>query len=274
MKLEKTAWILVIFVVVLVAAITLVSLGGISSNTATEATEATEAPVTIIEFYAEESDLITWSDPTPVEEYIVDCVLKRHDAPTYDFETPYMVLVNKVYALPENWESEVELVSATNSLGEEFIVEREALAHFEELRAALLEEGIDIELDSTYRSVDDQWTLLKEWANDPEVGLDYCKQYLAVPGFSEHHTGLAIDVFLLKDGVAVRDNEDMIAERETFAKVHARLADYGFILRYPEGKEDISGYAYEPWHFRYVGPEAAREITDLGLTLEEYLGIQ
>ena len=62
----------------------------------------------------------------------------------------------------------------------------------------------------------------------------------------------------------------MLAETELFAKVHERLADYGFILRYPEGKEDITGYAYEPWHIRYVGKEAAKEMYEQNLTLEEY----
>ncbi len=64
----------------------------------------------------------------------------------------------------------------------------------------------------------------------------------------------------------------MIAEREIFAKIHAKLADYGFILRYLEGKDEITGYSYEPWHLRYVGSsEIAKNIMDQGLTLEEYL---
>ena len=64
----------------------------------------------------------------------------------------------------------------------------------------------------------------------------------------------------------------MIAEREIFSKIHAKLADYGFILRYLEGKDEITGYAYEPWHLRYIGSvELAKEITKSGLTLEEYL---
>ena len=65
----------------------------------------------------------------------------------------------------------------------------------------------------------------------------------------------------------------MIAEKEIFAKVHEKLADYGFILRYLEWKEDITWYGYEPWHLRYVGDvEIAKEIMEKWLTLEEYLG--
>ena len=133
----------------------------------------------------------------------------------------------------------------------------------------MLSEGIDIELDSTYRSVQRQEELWAEF--EEKYGLEYCQKYVAVPGYSEHHTGLAIDVCLIKDGEVIDDNDAMIAETEIFAKVHEKLADYGFILRYPEGREDVTGYSYEPWHFRYVGEEAAKEITEQGITLEEYL---
>ena len=65
----------------------------------------------------------------------------------------------------------------------------------------------------------------------------------------------------------------MIAEKEIFAKVHEKLPKYGFILRYLEGKDDKTGYSYEPWHFRYINdPALAKEIMDKGITLEEYLG--
>ena len=186
-------------------------------------------------------------------------------APKYD----YLVLVNKENKLPDDWEDVVELEEAENSLGETYQVEKEALAHFQELRDDLLDEGIDIELDSTYRSVARQEELWAEF--EEEYGEEYCKKYVAVPGYSEHHTGLAIDVCLIKDGEVIADNDAMIAETEIFDAVHKKLADHGFILRYMPGKEDITGYAYEPWHFRYVGEEPAKEIYEQGLTLEEYL---
>ena len=64
----------------------------------------------------------------------------------------------------------------------------------------------------------------------------------------------------------------MIAEREIFSQIHPKLAKYGFILRYLEGKDEITGYGYEPWHFRYINDkDVAKEIMDKGLTLEEYL---
>ena len=182
----------------------------------------------------------------------------------------YLVLVNKKHKLPDNWLDLVELVPTKNSLSREFEVEWATLKHFEALRKKLLKEGIDIELDSTYRSVKAQEEL---WAEFEKLyGRDYCEKYVAVPGFSEHHTGLVVDVCLIKNGKVIDDNDEMIAEREIFAKVHSHLADYGFILRYMEGKENITGYSYEPWHFRYVGKQVAKEIKRRNITLEEYLG--
>ena len=181
----------------------------------------------------------------------------------------YLILVNKQNKLPDDWTDKVDLVNARNSNGKEFQVEVVALQHFEALREKLFEQGIDIELDSTYRSVEKQKEVWDEF--EKARGIEYCKQYVAVPGHSEHHTGLAIDVCLIKDGRIIDDNDQMIREVEIFSKVHEKLADYGFILRFLKGKESITGYSYEPWHFRYVGEEVAKYIYHNNLTLEEYL---
>ena len=182
----------------------------------------------------------------------------------------YLLLVNKKHKLPEDWIDKIELITTQNSLGRAFEVERVTLEQFEALREKLLEEGINIELDSTYRSVKRQEEL---WAEFERIyGREYCEKYVAVPGYSEHHTGLVVDVLLIKDGKVIDDNDEMIAEKEIFAKVHSHLAEYGFILRYLEGKEDITGYAYEPWHLRYVGLEVAKKIEEQKWVLEEYLG--
>ena len=181
----------------------------------------------------------------------------------------YLTLVNKENKLPDDWTDKVDLINVRNSNGRQFQVEVVALQHFEALREKLFEQGIDIELDSTYRSVQRQEELWEEFKR--MYGEEYCKKYVSVPGFSEHHTGLAIDICLIKDGRIIDDNDEMISEVETFSKVHEKLADYGFILRYPKGKEDITGYSYEPWHLRYVGQEVAKYIYQKNFTLEEYL---
>ncbi len=184
----------------------------------------------------------------------------------------YLVLVNKQTKLPDDWEEKVELADAEDFEGGTIQVEKEALEQFYKLRDALHEEGVDIVLDSAYRSVAKQQKLWDDWSADPEKGPEYVKKYVAVPGYSEHHTGLAIDIAIKKDGVIIYDNDEMIAERDIFAKIHAKLADYGFILRYLEGREDSTGYTYEPWHLRYVKDvEVAKEIMSKNITLEEYL---
>lgn len=185
----------------------------------------------------------------------------------------YLVLVNKYSKLPDDWEKNVKLVDAKNAWDEDIKVEKEAYENYKKLKQELKKEGVNIELDSVYRSVKEQQELWDEWSKDPEKGIEYVKKYVAVPGYSEHHTGLAIDICLKKDGKLVYENDDMIADRKTFAKIHKKLSKYGFILRYLENRDDITGYAYEPWHLRYVGSEKiAKEIMDKDITLEEYLG--
>lgn len=184
-------------------------------------------------------------------------------------DNPYLVLVNKQHKLPDNWEDQITLVTSHDPWGDEVLIEETTLKQFEKLQAALLDRGLDIYLDSVYRSVDDQIALWNYF--EQEYGEDYCKQYVAVPGYSEHHTGLAVDICITVDGEYNNDNDVMLAQTDLFNEIHTLMPQFGFILRYPKGKEDITGYSYEPWHLRYVGPEVAQEITEKGLTLEEYL---
>lgn len=189
-----------------------------------------------------------------------------------DDKYDYLVLVNKYSQLPDDWEKNVELVDAKNAWDEDIKIEKETYESYKKLKEDLEKNGITIELDSVYRSVKAQQELWDDWSNDPEKGLEYVKKYVAVPGYSEHHTGLAVDICLKKNGKLISDNDEMIAEKDIFSKIHAKLADYGFILRYLNGKDDITGYAYEPWHLRYVGSkEIAKDIMDKNLTFEEYL---
>lgn len=216
---------------------------------------------------------VALADPPEAIEEAIEKSLKAAAESSEPAENPYLILVNKEHALPDDWSDRIILLETRNSLGEKFLVEQKALLAFDALRSYLLmNEDIDIELDSTYRSIDEQKVIWYDWSHDPELGEDYCQKYLAVPGFSEHHTGLAIDIFILNGVVEIRNNDEMIADVEDFAKIHQHLPDFGFILRYPQEKDAITGYSYEPWHLRYVDdPEIAKEITESGLTLEEYL---
>jgi len=184
----------------------------------------------------------------------------------------YMALVNKQNPLPDGWEDTIETVTFQNTVGDDVEVEKKAYDAYLELKADLEKDGVFVDLDSARRSIAAQQKIVDDFTE--KYGEDYVKQYVAVPGFSEHHTGLALDLYLIIDGKDVVLNEEMVKYPEIWEKIHAKLADHGFILRYLEGKEDITGYSYEPWHIRYIDdPAAAKEIMDEGITLEEYLGV-
>ena len=183
----------------------------------------------------------------------------------------YMALVNKTHPLPDDWEDKLETVHMTNSVGDDVEVEKKAYDAYLLLKADLEEEGIHVDLDSARRSVADQQRIMEEFTE--QYGADYAAKTVAKPGYSEHHTGLALDLYLIVDGKDVVENEDMIVFTDIWAKIHEKLADYGFILRYLDGEEHITGYGYEPWHIRYIDSvDTAKEITSKGVTFEEYLG--
>ncbi len=119
---------------------------------------------------------------------------------------------------------------------------------------------------SGWRSQEEQQTI---WDDSiKESGLEFTRKYVAVPGHSEHQTGLAIDLGLRQEHV------DFICPEFPYTGIcqtfREKAANYGFILRYPAGKEQITGIGHEPWHFRYVGVPHAEIMAAEGLTLEEY----
>ena len=191
----------------------------------------------------------------------------------------YLALVNKLNPLPDGWEDALKTVTITNSLGDEVEVEAKAYAAYELLKADLEEnDGIYVELDSARRSVAAQQDIMDRFTE--KYGADYAAKTVAQPGYSEHHTGLALDLYFRTKGedgefTDVYLNEDMEKEeyKDLWNTIHEKLAAYGFILRYLEGEEHITGYRYEPWHIRYLdSSDIAGEImSQPGMTLEEYL---
>ena len=95
-------------------------------------------------------------------------------------------------------------------------------------------------------------------------GQAYADQFAARPDFSEHQTGLALDIFTPGAGMTTFENT------KAFKWLKENSYKYGFILRYPEGKEKLTGYSYEPWHYRYLGKDLAKKVYDSGLTFDEY----
>jgi len=183
----------------------------------------------------------------------------------------YLVLVNKQNKLPDNWEEIAELIEVKNSFGKFLKIEKETLEKFNELRADLLKEWVDIELDSAYRSFSIQNEFFEKFKE--EYGEEYASNYAAPAGYSEHHTWLAIDICLKKEnGEIISENHEMIVELWVFDKVHKKMVEYWFILRYPDWKDSITWYSYEPRHLRYIwDADIAKEIMEKWLTLEEYL---
>ncbi len=124
--------------------------------------------------------------------------------------------------------------------------------------------GLPLIVDSGYRSYDYQQVVLN--ALIKEKGNDAYK-LVALPGASEHQTGLAVDFAYYENGIY---NDDVKEDDKEAIWLKNNCWKYGFILRYPKGKENITGYNFEPWHFRFVGLELAKKIYDEDLTLEEY----
>ena len=185
--------------------------------------------------------------------------------------TDYLILVNKDNRIPDAFIDSVELISVEDMEGSrEYLIEKKTCEAFLRLQADMLEStGYQIGLISVYRTIATQE---KTWANyEEKYGLEYTKKYVAIPGHSEHHTGLAIDVGFVVDGKLVRTAPNLLKLDHLFKPLQEKLPAYGFILRYPVGKEDITKIGYEPWHFRYLDdPELAKNITNRGICFEEY----
>ena len=175
-----------------------------------------------------------------------------------------LIIVNKYYQLDNDYYYG-ELVTMDkaydNKNGSK--LNKEAYSAFQKLVDAGEKEGYHIRNNSAYRSYNTQSGLYNNYKNSN--GLTWADKWSARPGHSEHQTGLALDV-----GVK---NEYSLGKFEsspefTWMKNNAHL--YGFILRYPKGKEYITGYGYEPWHYRYVGVDVATYIYENNITYEEY----
>lgn len=177
------------------------------------------------------------------------------------------ILVNKNHHLPEDYEPEDLIepnVSTTKKLYVREVIHDDLMDMFKEAE----NQGIDLSISSGYRSYQYQNTLFNNYA--ARDGIDAASRYSARPGQSEHQTGLALDI-AAKSGVCTLST--CFKDTDEGKWLNENAWKFGFILRYPEGKEEITGYMFEPWHFRYVGKKQAKKIVESGLTIEEYYGI-
>lgn len=222
-----------------------------------EASSKQEEDAVGITFFLEEDELVK-----PKEESV-----EPEEGEEMPVERP--LLVNKESPLPEDYE--VELITLPDGRSKAAEVAYEPLC---EMLDAGKKEGLNFFICSSYRDKERQEELFDE---DVEVllrqGYSYWEAYEEVaketmpPGYSEHSTGLAFDIVAL-DYQMLDRGQEKTAENK-WLRTHC--AEYGFILRYPKGKEDITDISYESWHFRYVGKEVAEYIMEKGITLEEYL---
>ena len=181
----------------------------------------------------------------------------------------YLVLVNKNNLIKDNYYDNIQFVDTKDVLNEDVKVEKTTYEAYLKLKEYLESINIYIGIDSAYRSIEEQQEIWDEFTI--KYGSEYTHTFVALPKTSEHHTGLVIDLSIKVDGKYLVDNKDLFANEEIYKKIHPHLYKFGFILRYPKGKENITGYGYEPWHIRYVGVKAASKIYNNNLVLEEYL---
>ncbi|WP_339196362.1 M15 family metallopeptidase [Solibacillus sp. FSL R5-0449] len=145
-----------------------------------------------------------------------------------------------------------------------------ARAAFEKMAKAAKENGLELVAFSGFRSYEYQQTLYDRYVK--RDGKEAADRYSARPGYSEHQTGLAFDIGEKGREELWLTNE--FGDTEAGQWLAQNAHKYGFILRYPKGKEEITGFMHESWHFRYLEGELATKVYEAGVTLEEYLGIQ
>ncbi len=204
----------------------------------------------------------SWETDVPLPTAAVDW----EEEPAGDW---CMVLVNAV--TPTEVDFSVNLVN----YNEDIQVDKRIIAPLTAMMKAAANDGVSIYPCSSYRSPERSAYLLNQQI-EKYLACGYTQEeaeivaahWVAPPGTSEHHTGLALD-FLSND---CTEMDEVFADSDAGKWLKEHAAEYGFVLRYPDGKEQITGIVFEPWHYRYVGREAAAIIMANGLTLEEYLG--
>ncbi len=186
-----------------------------------------------------------------------------------DFE----ILVNQKHPLPKNYVPSNLVITDNNEQNFHHyknenlkpMIHEVVFEKFKKLQEDASMDGVFVIIDSGYRSYEYQKKVFDSLVS--EKGLEYAKKFVAQPGCSEHQTGLAFDFAVLRNGVY---SDDIKEEDKESKWMKENAYRYGFILRYPKGKESITDYSFEPWHYRYVGEDLAKYIDQNRLTLEEY----
>ena len=216
-----------------------------SSSISEDSSEPTIATTTQLDSSSSVSEPTEVIPPTTTPEPIEQSPsIEMIDGVTY---VNGIIIANKTYPLPADYAPGVNT---------------EAEQAFQTMKQAAANEGLNIYISSSFRSYQYQEKLYNNYiARD---GKEKADTYSARPGHSEHQTGFAFDLNTIDDSFANTPEAKWVAE-------HAH--EYGFIVRYPADKTEITGFKYEPWHIRYLGVETATKVYQSGLCLEEYLDI-
>ena len=154
----------------------------------------------------------------------------------------YLTLVNKENLIKDNYFKYLELIDYHDVLNSPIKVEKETLESYLQLKSFLEKKNIEVGIDSAYRTIEEQQKIIDEFTLKYKEA--YKKKYVAPVRTSEHHTGLAVDLSIKVDKEFLIENEDLMANENIYLEIHKYLKDFGFILRYPKGKEKITGYSY------------------------------
>lgn len=187
------------------------------------------------------------------EDYVDPVVIDKFD----DY-----VLVNKHRQLSSKYipDDLVKIDEEYVKTDGEIEIERNVAKAFYDMAEAASEDGMELMVSSGYRSYEDQEEIMETYLE--LYGQNYVDNYVAKPGFSEHQTGMSLDV--------ASKSVNTFVNSEEYSWMMDNAYKYGFILRYPKSKEDITGYKCEAWHYRYVGKEIAEYIHDNNITYDEY----
>jgi len=183
------------------------------------------------------------------------------DINSVDLSKKNLILVNKFFYLQNDYvPDKLVTIGAAYGTGQ---LQEEVYDAYLRMYNDAKKENLNIYISSAYRSFERQNTLYTQYVSSD--GVKNADTYSARAGYSEHQTGLAFDL-----GISTDHNISNFSKTKEFTWVKNNAHKYGFIMRYPSGKEYITGYMYEPWHYRYVGLDAASYIYEHGITFDEY----
>ena len=213
-----------------------------------------------VNYYSKNNNLTSKEIVTNVNSNLDTTFYENYESTDTSKDT--LMIVNKHYKIENNYKPG-NLVTVLSEHGYPNKIRADVYEEFKKMYNAAKNDNVSIFIASPYRSYSDQNALYTYYINTD--GKKNADTYSARPGFSEHHTGLAMDL-IPEYGLDL----DTFENSDGFKWMQENAYKYGFILRYPKDKEYITGYIYEPWHYRYVGISAATTIKNEGLTFEEY----